>query len=462
MASCPLRLQRLCQLLLLLWPLFISASIVTHLPGFHGPLSFHLDTGYVGVDEVQLFYYFIESEGNPAQDPLLLWLTGGPGCSGFSALVFENGPLKFRTVEYSNGSLPTLIYHPFSWTKVSNMIFLDSPVGTGCSFSNTPETYIDGDVTSSLRVHKFIRKWLIDHPKFLSNPLYVGGDSYAGKVVPFITHLISQEIESGAQPLLNLKGYLIGNPVTGEVIDKNTRVPYAHNMGIISDELYKSTTQSCEGEDYENPTKAQCAKKLQVVEKYFDEIDIYHILEPKCPETLPKPKNLSGERRFLKDGHKKLIMPPDVPPLYCRSYGYYLSGIWANDDVVRDALHIQKGTVPEWILCNQNLQYTKDLPSNVKYQHKLTSQGYRALVYSGDHDLAVPHIGTQTWIRSLNYSITDDWRSWFFGGQVAGYTRTYANNLTFATIKGAGHTGPEYKPRESLAMVKRWLSNQPL
>ncbi|KAH7689856.1 Peptidase S10 serine carboxypeptidase protein [Dioscorea alata] len=461
MASCPLRAQPLCQLLLLLWPLVISASIVTHLPGFHGALPFHLETGYVNVDEVQFFYYFIESEGNPAQDPLLLWLSGGPGCSGFCDLAFQNGPLKFRSVEY-NGSLPTLVYHPFSWTKVSNMIFLDSPIGTGFSFSNTPETYVDGDVTSSLRVHKFIRKWLIDHPKFLSNPLYVGGVSYAGKVVPFITHLISQGIESGAQPLLNLKGYLLGNPFTGEVIDMNARVPYAHNMGIISDEIYKSTTLSCEGEDYGNPTKALCAKKLQVVKKYFDEINMDHILEPKCPQASPKQKNLSGERRFLKDGHNMFTVPPDVPPLKCRSYGYYLSGIWANDDVVRDALRIQKGTVPEWIRCNYNLQYAKDLPSTVKYQHKLTSQGYRALVYSGDHDLAGPHIGTQTWIRSLNYSIIDDWRSWFSGGQVAGYTRTYANNLTFATIKGAGHTAPEYKPRESLAMVKRWFSNQPL
>jgi hypothetical protein len=35
------------------------------------------------------------------------------------------------------------------------------------------------------------------------------------------------------------QGYLVGNPVTGESIDDDSKVPYAHGVGIISDQLYE-------------------------------------------------------------------------------------------------------------------------------------------------------------------------------------------------------------------------------
>ncbi|GMH21464.1 hypothetical protein Nepgr_023306 [Nepenthes gracilis] len=44
-----------------------------------------------------------------------------------------------------------------------------------------------------------------------------------------------------------------------------------------------------------------------------------------------------------------------------------------------------------------------------------------ALIYSGNHDLTVPHVGTQDWINLLNLTIDINWRPWFLNGEVAGY-----------------------------------------
>ncbi|CDP21039.1 unnamed protein product [Coffea canephora] len=61
--------------------------------------------------------------------------------------------------------------------------------------------------------------------------------------------------------------------------------------------------------------------------------------------------------------------------------------------------------------------------------------GYNILQFSGDHGVLAPYLATQTWIRSINYSIVDDWTPWMLQGRVDGYARTCVNKMTFATIK---------------------------
>ncbi|KAJ4762591.1 hypothetical protein LUZ62_072966 [Rhynchospora pubera] len=452
-----------CLLLLCIYNYRVSSvTVVKHLPGFDGPLPFYLETGYMLVDEVnrgELFYYFVESEGKPAEDPVLLWLTGGDRCSAFSGLVYEIGPIRFVKALY-NGSIPQLEYHPFGYTKYANVIFLDAPLGAGFSYSLNPKGYEVGDITTSMQIHKFLIQWFGDHPQYLSNSLYIGGDSYAGKTAPFIAQLVSEGNEAGQQPLLKLKGYLVGNPGTGEnFYDVNYQVPYAHGVGIISDQLFELIQRSCKGQDYTNPNKVLCAEALEVFSKLTFEEGGAHILEPICILVSPHP-GTNGNRRFLKDDFV-WFSKPEEPPFYCRSYGYYLSYFWANDNSTREALGIKKGTVDEWLRC-RSLPYKVDIQSSIKYHLNLTSKGYRALVYSGDHDLLVPFLGTQAWVRSLNFSVVDGWRAWHVDGQTGGFTETYSNNLTFATIRGGGHTAPEYQPKECMAMFGRWISNQPL
>ncbi|KAI8550094.1 hypothetical protein RHMOL_Rhmol06G0077700 [Rhododendron molle] len=443
--NCFLFLFFFCHLILLLSVLLpfsqlvaSYSSAVKFVPGFDGPLPFELETGYVGVDDsedVQLFYYFAKSDSNPREDPLVLWLTGGPGCSSFTGFAYEVGPLNFKAVQDS-GSLPTVVTNPNSWTKGASMIFVDLPVGTGFSYPRTSAAAHSTDLQACGQAYEFMRKWLIDHPEFLSNPFYIAGDSYSGITVPTVAHLISDGNEVGNKPFINLKGYVLGNPVTFLPGDGNYAIPFAHGMGLISDELYESLQRNCEGE-YMNvdPSNVECSNDVEAYSQCISGIQTAQILEPQCGFASPKPHQFFGERRSLYNEEAELLLPEQSPCASNRVDGYRLSYRWLDDDGVREALRVKKGSIGPWIRCNHTLPYTYTITDSYQYHVKLSSKGYRSLIYSGDHDLIVPFLGTQAWIKSLNYSIVDDWRSWTVEGQVAGYTRSYSNGMTYATVK---------------------------
>ncbi|KAL8060749.1 hypothetical protein ABFX02_02G045600 [Erythranthe guttata] len=456
-------------LLLLLITAAASQSTVNTLPGYPGPLPFKLETGYIGVgddDEVQLFYYFVESERDPRKDPLIFWLTGGPGCSGFSGLVYEIGPLAFDVVDF-DGSFPSFTLNPYSWTKIASIIFIDSPVGTGFSYTNTSESYATSDTKSTEDNYVFLRKWLSLHPRFLKNRLYIAGDSYGGKITPMVARAISEGNEAGLQPRMLLQGYIVGNSRTDANKDDNEKIPYAHRMGLVSDEYFELAKSSCLGE-YVNPDpdNIECKYALRLVNECTKLVNNPHILEPKCKFLSPNPNYSQRGPLFVEDDpvDDVLFMSTQDDSL-CRNYNYASSYVWANNETVQEALHIRKGTIPDWKRCNKSLSYEYDVESVLEDHRLLSEKGFQALAYSGDHDMSIPYMSTLKWIRELNLTVDDDWRPWTANGQVAGYTEKYKNNqayITFATVKGAGHTAPEYKPKECFAMFERWLSLYPL
>ena len=50
---------------------------------------------YVSVGDIEFFYYFVESQGNPGADPLILYMNGGPGCSGLNGFFYQVGMPRF-------------------------------------------------------------------------------------------------------------------------------------------------------------------------------------------------------------------------------------------------------------------------------------------------------------------------------------------------------------------------------
>ncbi|KAL2539706.1 Serine carboxypeptidase-like 20 [Abeliophyllum distichum] len=467
-------------------------SLVKTLPGFTGTFPSKHYAGYVTIDDgdnqpsKNLYYYFVVSERNPSVDPVVLWLNGGPGCSSFDGFVYEHGPFNFDAAKQPGG-MPTLRLNPYSWSKVSSIIYLDSPAGVGFSYSYNTSIYQNGDLKTAYDNHLFLLKWFEQFPEFVGNEFYIAGESYAGVYVPTLASDVHKGIKSGVKPVINFKGYMIGNGVCDSGFDGNSLVPFTHGMGLISDNLFKAAVVACKGHYHNYGNNIDCELALIKIEKALVGLNIYNILEPcyhspagaqgntssQLPESfkqlgMSSDKPLSVRKRMfgrawpfrapVKDGIVP-TWPQLMENVYVPCIDDTVATAWLNNKQVRKAIHADPES-GEWSLCTSKLSYNHDAGSMISYHKNLTASGYRVLIYSGDHDMCIPFTGTQAWTQSLGYKIIDEWRSWKSNDQIAGFIQGYANDFTFLTVKGAGHTVPEYKPRESLDFYSRWLQGQ--
>ncbi|GAA0166082.1 serine protease [Lithospermum erythrorhizon] len=78
---------------------------------------------------------------------------------------------------------------------------------------------------------------------------------------------------------------------------------------------------------------------------------------------------------------------------------------------------------------------------------------------SGDTDLRVPVTSTQYAIKKLGATVKTPWTHWNSQGEVGGYVVEY-QNLTFATVRGAGHFVPSYQPARALDLFSSFLNGR--
>ncbi|XP_019170952.1 PREDICTED: serine carboxypeptidase-like 11 isoform X2 [Ipomoea nil] len=425
------------------------------------PLPFELETGYIGVGEsedVQLFYYFVKSESNPSDDPIVVWVSGGPGCSSFFAMTQEIGPL-IMDLPKNISVPPTFSLNPYSWTKVASFVYLDLPVGTGFSYAKSAKNYTSNTLEASYHGAEFIRKWLIDYPEYQSNSLYVGGDSYSGTLIPMLAQAISNGNDARLKPAINFKGYLVGNGVT-HFSEHDYTYQFALGYGLISEEFAEQSYDDCITNPDKKPFFTKCQLDiLRFVMLTFVNNPAY-ILDSVCLINNGLEDLLSGKafvpiKRF--NGVNAKIYNRY---LLCKSDS--IAAQYVNVESVQEALHVKKGSIDNWEQCRANLPYNNNVRDSIAYHANLSTKGFRSLIYNGDRDLFIPSLSAEAWTKSLNYSIIDDWRPWFVNNQIVGYTRTFSNNMTYAKIKGSGHLAPSITPVQCFVMFKRWISYEKL
>jgi len=179
------------------------SSPITSLPGYNGP-KLSMDSGYITLaNNHSMFYWLVESQSSPSTDPLVLWLQGGPGCSGLIGLLTENGPFTAT----NNGQ--NLTYNPLSWSKMVNMLYIEAPVGVGFSYS--PYPYVSNDTGTAQDNYNFILEFLNEFPEYKGRDFWITGESYGGIYIPTLSDLIVSN--SSSQLYSQFKGFMAGNPV---------------------------------------------------------------------------------------------------------------------------------------------------------------------------------------------------------------------------------------------------------
>ena len=236
-----------------------ASDEITFLPGWTGALPSKHYSGYLPVGNASgspgmLHYWLQESEGDPATDPVIMWINGGPGASGMIGMLTELGQLQTMpspgdpaAQPASPSATPTLYYNKFGWTKVGSLFTIEQPKGVGFSYCTGKGKCVNTDESTAQDTYEALVAFFERFPALKSRPFYVTGESYAGTYLPMLMDQI--DLRGG---LPNFAGAAIGNGcwgsecfygVTESQIDYHT---FAGQM-FISPTLTEQIGDACEG-----------------------------------------------------------------------------------------------------------------------------------------------------------------------------------------------------------------------
>lgn len=458
---------------------------VVRLPGQTKDIPFGMYSGYLnGSDGTHLHYVFVESTGNPATDPLLLWLNGGPGCSSMLGFFTEQGP--FRVTKTGASIEP----NPFAWNQLASMIFLESPAGVGYSYNDNGNYTIDDDGASYNNLQA-IKSFFIKFPQFKRNDFYLSGESYAGVYIPTLSIRLLNETS------INYKGFAIGNGYLDQVKLGNSKVFFSYYHGLIDRDQWSALTSQCcsngVGEDScefvqsSNPTCTKLVGKLtEAIES--SGLNPYNIYD-RCQTNndLRRTTSLSSPGIGRKYGnHKhasawKLIKATltghsdhdiEIVPRSTRTNSQ-LKGTgsppciddadlesYLNRHDVRSALNIHP-SAGQWTDCNVVVEESYiNIYRTLKDQVSQSIRaGKRGLIYNGDVDLVCDFLGDQWFVEDLGFPSITPYIPWHVNNQTAGFVKHF-EGFVMATVRGSGHMVPTDQPQVAYEMIKLFLKGQ--
>jgi len=390
------------------------------------------ETWYSGLIDLEkgddLFYWWFESRNSPETDPIVLWLTGGPGCASEIALFYENGPYKFDDDE-------NLLKNPHSWNENANLLYIDQPVGTGFSKAGPTHIDINEDMVAE-DMALFLKKFLAKYPQLQGKDFYITGESYAGHYIPAIAH--SFIFKHKEELNINFKGMAIGNGL----VDPYHQYPAYDTFSYENELIPKAEFEVLKGG----------FKGCQALIKS----GIWPVALEACQLLTTAILGVPVAPRFnvydIREGC-------DHPPL---CYDMKPADRLMGRDDVKEILGV---TGRGWAECNYLVHtallgdWMKNLGTKVS---DILETDLDVLVYSGDKDFICNWRGGEAWTHAVEWSGKDnfnqqEYNKWSTGNEDSGELKTF-KNLKFLRVYDAGHMVPMNQPEAALNMLNQFTS----
>ncbi|KAK7257674.1 hypothetical protein RIF29_31818 [Crotalaria pallida] len=386
----------------------------------------------------RMFYFFFESR-NSKDDPFVLFLFGGPGCSTEIAVFYENGPFKIT-------NNLTLEWNEHGWDQAFNMLFVDQPTGTGFSYT-TDEADIRHDETGvSNDLYDFLQEFFKEHPQFVKNDFYIAGESYSGHYIPALASRVNEGNKKKEGIPINLKGFAIGNGLTDPAIQYAAYGDFALDRGLITIEQRDSMNEllpdceqaikSCDSDGGDSCSAAyiSCINVFNKMLSFLGDINVYD-MRKQCNGPILCNNDLSNLEKFLNKGR------------------------------VKDSLGVMRNL--EFVLCNKTVysamiqDWMKNLVVGIP---TLLEEGIRMLVYAGEEDLICNWLGNFRWVQAMEWSGQKDFNSaptvkFSVDGKEAGLLTSH-EPLSFLKVHEAGHLVPMDQPKVAFEMMRSWVAGK--
>jgi cathepsin A (carboxypeptidase C) len=389
-------------------------------------------------DDKHLFYWFFESRNDPKNDPVVLWLNGGPGCSSLTGLFMELGPSSIN----EKGEV---VYNPSSWNENANVIFLDQPVNVGYSYSSGK---VSNTVAAGKDVYALLTLFFKQFPQYAKQSFHISGESYAGHYIP----VFAAEILSHKKRNINLQSVLIGNGLT----DGYTQYEYYRPMAC-GDGGWPAVLNEQECATMDNALP-RCQS---LIESCYKSESVWSCVPASiyCNNALIGAYQRSGQNVY--DVRK----PCGDNPL-CYNELDWISKFLNRQDVM-DSLGVE---VSKYDSCNfdinRNFLFAGDW---MQPFHRLVPgilKEIPVLIYAGDADFICNWLGNLAWTNKLEwpgqakYAKTElkDLKLAADGSKI-GQVKS-SGNFTFIRLHAGGHMVPYDQPAASLDMLDRWLDGE--